>query len=69
MSLDKNILKDLLHKLLESRLTKLEIRNKSQMKDLKFSKNQYKKQEEYLNKLSIERENKKKKSWNIYKNL
>ena len=60
MSLDKNILKDLLHKLLESRLTKLEIRNKSQMKDLKFSKNQYKKQEEYLNKLSIERENKKK---------
>ena len=55
MSLDKNILKNLLNKLLESKLQRLEKRNTEQIKDLKIIKNEYKKQGQLLNKLSIKK--------------
>ena len=57
MPSDKNILKDLLTKLLESRLKRLEKRSKEQMKDLIYSKNEYKKQGEILSKLHIKKAN------------
>ena len=56
MSLDKNILKDLLCKLLGNRLQKLETRNQQQIKDLNMAKVQYKKQGEILNKIIIKKE-------------
>ena len=55
MSLDKNILKDLLCKLLGNRLQKLEARNQQQIKDLKMTKFQCKNQEELLNKIIIKK--------------
>ena len=55
MSLDKNILKDLLCKLLGNRLQKLETRNQQQIKDLNMAKVQYKKQGELLNKIIIKK--------------
>ena len=58
MSSDKNILNDLLSKLLENRLKRLEKRNKEQIKDLYYSRNEYKKQSEILNKLHIKKSNK-----------
>ena len=58
MSLDKNILKDLLCKLLGNRLQKLEARNQQQIKDLKMTKFQCKNQEELLNKIIIKKKNK-----------
>ena len=48
MSLDKNILKTLLNKLLENRLKRLEKRNTEEEKDLKILKTQYEKQGELL---------------------
>ena len=53
MSSDKNILNDLLSKLLENRLKRLEKRSKEQIKDLNYSKNEYKKQSEILSKIHI----------------
>jgi hypothetical protein len=53
MSSDKNILNDLLSKLLENRLKRLEKRSKEQIKDLNYSKNEYKKQGEILSKIHI----------------
>lgn len=53
--MDKNILKNLLHALLETRLQKLEKRTQEQIKDLKNAKIQYKKQGESINKLVIEK--------------
>jgi hypothetical protein len=53
MSSDKNILSDLLTKLLENRLKRLEKRSKEQIKDLNYSKNEYKKQSEILSKIHI----------------
>ena len=53
MSSDKNILNDLLSKLLENRLKRLEKRSKEQIKDLNYSKNEYKKQSELLSKIHI----------------
>lgn len=58
MSSDKNILNDLLSKLLKNRLKRLEKRNKEQIKDLNYSRNEYKKQSEILNKLHIKKSNK-----------
>ena len=55
MSLDKNILKNLLNKLLESKLQRLEKRNTEQIKDLKTIKEEYKKQGQLLNKLTIKK--------------
>ena len=52
MSADKNILKSLLNKLLESRLQKLENKSLEQIKDLKTTKIQFKKQGELINKLN-----------------
>lgn len=48
MSLDKNILKTLLNKLLENRLKRLEKRNTEEEKDLKILKTQYEKQGKLL---------------------
>ena len=59
MNYDKNVLNNLLNKLLESRLKKLEKRNTEQLKDLKLAKTQYKKQGEILSKLIIIKPNKK----------
>jgi hypothetical protein len=53
MSSDKNILNDLLSKLLENRLKRLEKKSKEQIKDLNYSKNEYKKQGEILSKIHI----------------
>ena len=53
MSFDKNILKILLNKLLESRLKRLEKRNIEEEKDLKILKAQYKSQGELLAQLTI----------------
>lgn len=58
MSSDKNILNNLLNKLLESKLKRLEKRTKEQMKDLTFTKNEFKKQGEILSKLHIKKSNK-----------
>ena len=55
MSINKNILKNLLHKLLQSRLERLETRNQEQMKDLKKAKMEYKRQGEYLKKIIIKK--------------
>ena len=55
MSSDKNILKTLLNKLLESRLKKLEKSSQEQIKDLNLTKIQYKKQGELINKLKIKK--------------
>ena len=55
MSFNKNVLKNLLNKLLENRLQKLEKRTTDQLKDLKLAKTQYKKQGEALSKLSIKK--------------
>ena len=52
MSTDKNILKTLLNKLLESRLQKLENKSQEQIKDLKTTKIQFKKQGELINQLN-----------------
>ena len=52
MSIDKNILKSLLNKLLESRLQKLENKSLEQIKDLKTTKIQFKKQGELINQLN-----------------
>ena len=51
MEEDINVLKSLLNKLLENRLKRLEGRNKEQIKDLKYIKNESEKQQELLNKL------------------
>ena len=58
MQSDKNVLKNLLNKLLDSRLKKLERRNTEQLKDLKIAKSQYKKQGELLSKLTIRKPSK-----------
>ena len=55
MSLDRNILKNLLNKLLGSRLEQLEKRNQEQMKDLKILKIQYKKQGDILSNIKIKK--------------
>ena len=52
MQVDINVLKSLLNKLLENKLERLERRNKEQIKDLKYIKSKYEKQQELLNKLS-----------------
>lgn len=59
MSINENILKNLLHKLLQNRLERLETRNQEQMKDLKKAKMEYKKQGEYLKKIKIKKPKKK----------
>ena len=51
MSIDKNVLKGLLNKLLENSLERLEKRNSEQIKDLKYTKCEYQKQEQLLSKL------------------
>ena len=58
MSSDKNILNNLLNKLLERKLKRLEKRAKEQMKDLTYTKNEFKKQGEILSKLHIKKSNK-----------
>ena len=55
MSLDKNLLKNLLDKLLESRIKRLEKRNNEQIKDLKNVKTQFKKQGEILQNIKIKK--------------
>ena len=55
MSLDKNILKNILNKLLESRLQKLEARNKEQLKDLKKAKIEFDKQGLTLKNIAIKK--------------
>jgi len=52
MQVDINVLKSLLNKLLEKKLGRLEKRNKEQLKDLKYIKNEYETQQELLNNLS-----------------
>ena len=48
----EELLKKLLKNLLEERLSRLEKRNLEQMKDIKFEKDSYKKQELLVNKFS-----------------
>ena len=55
MSIDVNVLKGLLNKLLENSLERLEKRNIEQIKDLKYTKNEYQKQEKILSKLCIKK--------------
>ena len=55
MSIDINVLKGLLNKLLENSLERLEKRNSEQIKDLKYTKNEYQKQEKLLSKLCIKK--------------
>ncbi len=57
MSFDINELKNLLDKLLGSRLEKLEKRNQEQLKDLKTAKIQYKKQGDILSNIIIKKPN------------
>ena len=57
MSFDINDLKNLLDKLLGSRLEKLEKRNQEQLKDLKTAKIQYKKQGDILSNIIIKKPN------------
>jgi hypothetical protein len=69
MSINENILKNLLLKLLQSRLERLETRNQEQMKDLKKAKMEYKKQGEYLKKIKIKKPKKKLTRNKTYDNL
>jgi len=55
MSIDINVLKGLLNKLLENSLERLEKRNSEQIKDLKYTKNEYQKQEKLLSKLCMKK--------------